>query len=138
MDKLNVPFTRQTCEVLDILFNNYTVGFFNYILNYTFGKDGLNKKSDEACEKIEEAVSELEASICVYLKESELYYGDFCMDVDKWDRVVVFLRNLNYHTVALLVSAGHNCIVPTPLVREYLDIVQVAYRIIIDRRETVR
>lgn len=138
MDKLTVTFTRPTCMVLDMLFESYMDGFFKFILNYTGGMDGLNKKRDEACEKIEEAVSELEASICVYLKESELYYGDFCMDIDKWDRVVVFLRNLNYHTVALLVSAGHNCIVPTPLVREYLDIVQVAYRIIMDRRETVR
>lgn len=139
MDKLNISFTRPVCTVLDLLFENYTNGFFNYILNYTFGKDGLNKKSEEACNKIEEAVSEFEDGIHAYLSDSNGgYYCDFCMDIDKWDRVVVFLRNLNFHTVALLASAGHQCVIPFPVVYEYLELVKVAYKRIIDEREQHR
>ena len=135
MDKLTITFTRPTCMVLDMLFENYTDGFFNYILNYTYGKDGLVKKSEEACDCIEEAVSEFADKISDYLKHQHTHYWKFCMEIDKWDRVVVFLRNLNFHTVALLASAAHGEEVPFPVAQEYLDIVRAAYRKIILARE---
>ena len=135
MDKLTITFTRPTCMVLDMLFENYTDGFFKYILNYTYGKDGLVKKSEEACDCIEEAVSELEDKISGYLKHQSTHYWKFCMEIDKWDRVVVFLRNLNFHTVALLASTAHGEEIPFPVAQEYLDIVRAAYRKIILARE---
>lgn len=135
MDKLTITFTRPTCMVLDMLFENYTDGFFKYILNYTYGKDGLVKKSEEACNCIEEAVSEFEDKISDYFKHQHTYYWKFCMEIDKWDRVVVFLRNLNFHTVALLASTAHGEEVPFPVAQEYLDVVRAAYRKIILARE---
>ena len=135
MDKLTITFTRPTCMVLDMLFENYTDGFFKYILNYTYGQDGLVKKSEEACDCIEEAVSEFADKISGYLKHQSTHYWKFCMEIDKWDRVVVFLRNLNFHTVALLASTAHGEEVPFPVAQEYLDIVGAAYRKIILARE---
>lgn len=135
MDKLTITFTRPTCMVLDMLFENYTDGFFKYILNYTYGKDGLVKKSEEACDCIEEAVSEFSDAVDSYVKHPMSYYWNFCMEIDKWDRVVVFLRNLNFHTVALLASTAHGEEVPFPVAQEYLDVVRAAYRKIILARE---
>lgn len=135
MDKLTITFTRPTCVVLDMLFENYTDGFFKYILNYTYGKDGLVKKSEEACNCIEEAVSDFSDRIEVFLKSSDAYCWSFHMSIDKWDRVVVFLRNLNFHTVALLASTAHGEEVPFPVAQEYLGIVRAAYRKIILARE---
>lgn len=57
------------------------------------------------------------------------------MEIDKWDRVVVFLRNLNFHTVALLASTAHGEEVSFPVAQEYLDIVRAAYRKIILARD---
>ena len=135
MDKLTITFTRPTCIVLDMLFENYTDGFFKYILNYTYGKGGLVKQSEEACDCIEEAVSEFSDAADSYVRHHMSYYWDFCMQIDKWDRVDVFLRNLNFHTVALLASAAHGEEVPFPVAQEYLDIVRAAYRKIILARE---
>lgn len=135
MDKLTVTFTRPTCMVLDMLFESYMDGFFKFILNYTGGMDGLNNKRDEACEIIEEAVSELADGISKYLSCPTSYYYNFGMEIDKWDRVIVFLHNLNFHTVVLLASTAHGEEVPFPVAQEYLDIVRVAYRKIILARE---
>ena len=131
MDTLTITFTRPTCMVLNMLFENYTDGFFKYILNYTYGQDGLVKKSEEACNCIEEAVSEFEDKISDYLKHQHTHYWKFCMEIDKWDRVVVFLRNLNLHTVALLTSTAQGGKVPLSVANEYLNMIEVAsYKII--------
>lgn len=129
MDKMNVTFSRAICEVLDKVFSHYTNGFFNYILNYTFGEDGRVKRSEDSCECIEEAVSELEDGIERLLSMPDKYPWEvFCMDIDKWDRVIVFLRSLNIHTVSLLISDAVNTQIPDEVAQEYLDIVGVAYR----------
>lgn len=135
MDTLTITFTRPTCMVLDMLFENYTDGFFKYILNYTYGQDGLVKKSEEACDCIEEAVSEFADKISDYLKHPTTHYWKFCMEIDKWDRVAVFLRTLNLHTVALLTSTAQGGKVPLSVANEYLHMVEVASHKIITIRE---
>ena len=135
MDTLTITFTRPTCMVLDMLFENYTDGFFKYILNYTYGKHGLVKKSEEACNCIEEAVSEFADKVSDYLKHQSTPYWKFCMEIDKWDWVVVFLRNLNLHTVALLTSTAQGGNVPLSVANEYLNMIEVASYKIVTIRE---
>lgn len=137
MDKLTITFTRPTCMVLDKVFDNYTYGFFQYILNYTYGKDGINRRGEDASKHIEEAVSEFADEVSAYILNSKdlTHSHDFCMDIDKWDRVVVFLRNLNIHSVALLTSVADGCPVSPSVANEYLHILEVVSHKIITIRE---
>lgn len=135
MDKLTIYLSRPTCEVLHMITSHYTVGMFNYILNYSVTGGGMHRYSEEACNHIEEAVSDFNDAIDDYVIKGPITpYAPFTMDVDKWDRVCVFLMSLNVHHVALLTSVAIKEEVPLDVAMEYLNIVMVANNIIYGAR----